>query len=285
MNNPVFFTILVFPLLTFAQTGKVYDNLSMTSEILNMERKYSIYLPPDYETSERSYPVLYLLHGAGNDHTAWIQMGEVLSITDQAIKNGTATAMIVVMPDASAGQGGYTNGPGDWDYEDFFFEEFIPHVEKAFRIKQRKRYRAVSGLSMGGGGAFYYALHRPDLFSSACPLSATTGPAAREDTKRYMERRGKPDDSSEEMDIWFASYSVLEMVKTMPEKDLKSVKWYIDCGDDDFLFEGNSRVHIQLRKRKIPHEYRVRDGAHNWTYWRQSLPEVLSFVSKTFHGH
>jgi enterochelin esterase-like enzyme len=90
-----------------AQTGKVYDNLSMTSKILKMERKFAIYLPPDYETSQRSYPVLYLLHGAGDDQTGWVQFGEVLHIADNVIKEGKATPMIIVMPDANTGQRGY----------------------------------------------------------------------------------------------------------------------------------------------------------------------------------
>src|SRR6056300_377825 len=83
-----------------AQRGKVYDNLSMESKILNMERKFAIYLPPDYESSQRSYPVLYLLHGAGDDQTGWVQFGEVLHIADKAIREGKATPMIIVMPDA-----------------------------------------------------------------------------------------------------------------------------------------------------------------------------------------
>ncbi len=277
--------ILLFPVISFSQTGKVYDNLSMKSEILNMERKFAVYLPPDYETSERSYPVLYLLHGSGDDQTGWVQFGEILRIADKAILEGTATAMIVVMPDADTGQRGYTNAPGNWNYEDFFFDELMPHVEKRFRIKQEKRYRAVAGLSMGGGGTFFYALHRPDLFSSACPLSASTGPLTREDVKNQLERRGMTEVSEKEMDEWFAKYSVLQLVKTLPEDEIKSVKWFIDCGDDDFLYEGNSLVHIELKKRGIPHEFRIRDGAHNWTYWRESLPVVLSFISDTFHQH
>ena len=286
MKKLVFFIALIISANSFAQTGKVFDNLTLESKILNMERKYAIYLPPDYETSERSYPVLYLLHGAGDDQTGWVQFGEILTIADQAIKNGTATAMIVVMPDADTGQRGYTNAPGGkWNYEDFFFQELMPHVEKTFRIKQEKRYRAVAGLSMGGGGTFYYALHRPDLFSSACPLSASTGPLTREDVKNQMQRRGMADASEKEMDEWYNKYSVLEMVKTKPEEDIKAVKWFIDCGDDDFLYKGNSLVHIELRDRNIPHEYRVRDGAHNWTYWRESLPVVLQFISDTFHQH
>jgi len=167
-------TYLTLPLI--AQTGKVLDNLSMTSKILNMDRKYAIYLPPDYEASQRNYPVLYLLHGAGDDQTGWVQFGEVLLIADKAIKEGKATPMIIVMPDANTGQRGYFNDiKGKWRYEDFFFEEFMPYIEKHYRIKGEKRYRAVSGLSMGGGGTLMYALHHPELFSSACPLSASVG--------------------------------------------------------------------------------------------------------------
>lgn len=74
-NLILFFLILTFPIFTIGQTSKVFDNLSMKSEILKMERKYAIYLPPGYETSERSYPVLYLLHGGGDDQTGWVQFG------------------------------------------------------------------------------------------------------------------------------------------------------------------------------------------------------------------
>ena len=87
-----------------------------------MDRKYAIYLPPDYETSERSYPVLYLLHGGGDDQTGWVQFGEVLRIADKAILEGSATAMIIVMPDANSGKRGYFNDiKNEWRYEDFFF--------------------------------------------------------------------------------------------------------------------------------------------------------------------
>jgi S-formylglutathione hydrolase FrmB len=78
---------------------------------------------------------------------------------------------------------------------------------------------------------------------------------------------------------------VVYMVENLPVEDIKSVRWFIDCGDDDFLYEGNSLVHIAMRKREIPHEYRVRQGGHTWTYWRESLPEVLKFVSDAFHQY
>lgn len=267
-----------------AQHGKVFDNLSMESKILNMERKYAIYLPPDYETSERSYPVLYLLHGHGDDQSGWIQFGEVMFIADKAIKEGKATPMIIVMPNGYDVYKGYFNDPkNEWRYEDFFFEEFMPYVESAYRIRGEKRYRAISGLSMGGGGTFIYALRHPELFSSACPLSAYCGPPTVKEASRYTEGRGWEDATEKEIETWQARHYAVDLIKAMPDSLKKAVRWYIDCGDDDFLYEGNSLVHIAMKKREIPHEFRIRDGAHTWTYWRESLPEVLSFITEAFH--
>jgi enterochelin esterase-like enzyme len=277
--------IIVLSLSARSQTGKVHDNLSMKSKILNMDRKFAIYLPPDYETSQRSYPVLYLLHGSGDDQTGWIQFGEVLTIADKAIKEGNATAMIIVMPDGNTGRRGYFNDiRGEWKYEDFFFQELMPFVEKTYRIKGEKRFRAISGLSMGGGGSFMYALHHPELFSAACPLSASTGPITLEDAKKNY-RNNNPNISDTAISAYYSRHSALALVNSMPDSARKSVRWYIDCGDDDFLYEGNSLVHIAMRKREIPHEFRIREGGHNWRYWRTALPEVLEFVSMGFHQY
>lgn len=285
MKAKLIFCLIFLPALLFAQSGKVYDNLSMKSEILKMDRKYAIYLPPDYATSERSYPVLYLLHGAGDDQTGWVQFGEVLQIADQSVKNGTATPMIIVMPDGNTGQRGYFNSiKGDWRYEDFFFEEFMPFIEKTYRIKAEKRYRAIAGLSMGGGGTFMYALHHPELFSSACPLSASCGPLSLDEMKSRPQR-GMEGSTPEQIEAYYQKHSALYLVNNMPDSQKKAVRWFIDCGDDDFLYEGNAMVHIAMRKKEIPHEYRVRDGGHTWTYWRQSLPVVLSFISDAFHQY
>ena len=275
--------VLFAPVLLFAQTGKVYDNLSLPSKILKGNRKYAVYLPPDYETSQRSYPVLYLLHGGGDDQTGWVQFGEVLNIADREILEGRATSMIIVMPDANTGTRGYFNDlKGEWRYEDFFFEEFMPFVEKTYRIKTDKRYRAVAGLSMGGGGSFMYALHHPELFSAACPLSASTGPLSLEATKAWLEQRNLQG-TDEQVATYYNRHSALALVEAMPEDQKKAVRWYIDCGDDDFLFEGNSLIHIAMRKKEIPHEFRIHNGGHTWTYWRTALPTVLEFVSQSFH--
>jgi enterochelin esterase-like enzyme len=278
------FFLPVIALCLYSQTGQVKDNLVVPSKILKMDRKYAVYLPPDYYTSERSYPVLYLLHGAGDDQTGWVQFGEVLTIADEAIKSGTATAMVIIMPDANTGKRGYVNDvKGEWRYEDFFFQEFMPFIESKYHIKAEKRYRAIGGLSMGGEGTFIYALHHPELFSAACPLSAATGPKTLADLKDYHLWQGVEGVTDAEKESYFKHYSVLDLIQNMPEDQKKAVRWYIDCGDDDFLYEGNCLVHIAMRQKEIPHEFRIRDGAHNWTYWRESLPKVLEFVSMGFH--
>lgn len=287
MVKQIIALLLALPLLSHAQTGKVFDELTLSSKILKGDRKYAVYLPPDYETSKRNYPVLYLLHGAGDDQTGWVQFGEVLHIADKAIREGKASPMIIVMPDANTGRRGYANDiKGEWRYEDFFFQELIPFVEKTYRAKKEKRYRAVAGLSMGGEGTFTYALHHPEMFAAACPLSAATGPLTLEDATKWMTRRGQDSTvTPAQIKAYYEKQSVLHLVNTMQEDQKKAVRWYIDCGDDDFLFEGNSMVHIAMRKREIPHEFRIRDGGHTWGYWRTALPEVLDFVSVSFHQY
>ena len=280
-------SFFLFSTAVYSQTGRVFDDLSMNSEILGGERKYAIYLPPCYESSTRSYPVLYLLHGSGDDQSGWIQFGEVHHIAGKAINEGKATPMVIIMPDANTGRRGYFNDiTGAWRYEDFFFDEFMPYVEKKYRIRTEKRYRAVSGLSMGGGGALIYALRRPELFSSAAPLSAYVGPLSIEEAeKRFLFAGDTRSISANTLKEYYGNHNALSLINSWPEENKRSVRWYIDCGDDDFLYEGNSLVHIAMKKNEIPHEFRIRDGGHNWTYWRESLPAVLEFISKAFHQY
>jgi enterochelin esterase-like enzyme len=273
--------ILIIPFSLMAQTGKVSDNLTLKSAILKMDRKYSVYLPPDYETSNRSYPVLYLLHGSGDDQTGWVQFGEAGYIADKAIKEGKSTPVIIVMPDANTGRRGYFNTiRGDFQYEDFFFKEFLPFIEKTYRIRAEKQYRAVAGLSMGGGGTIIYALHHPEMFSSACPLSASVRRRSDIRNRQSADTVGLP---PEQIDSYRIQHDAFYLVENMSDAQKTQVRWYIDCGDDDALSEGNSLLHIAMRNKGIPHEFRIRNGAHNWTYWREALPEVLDFISQGFH--
>jgi enterochelin esterase-like enzyme len=278
------FIVAIFPLSVLSQNGKVYDLLSQSSKILDTERNFAIYLPPGYGSSNRSYPVLYLLHGGGGNQTDWIQQGDVAIIADKAINSGQATSMIIAMPDAGNSDSGYQNDiRGIWDYEDYFFKEFIPYIESNYRIKKEKRFRAIAGLSMGGEASFAYANLHPELFSSACMLSTSFEVQTYEGLQTNLRKiAGEEVLSEEDIKEVYEKYYVFHILETKTREELESVRWYIDCGDDDFLYEGNSLVHIALRKKEVQHEFRIRDGGHTWKYWRESLPEVLKFVSETF---
>lgn len=129
-----------------------------------------------------------------------------------------------------------------------------------------------------------YALHHPELFSSACPLSASAGPLSLEEARTRIKREN-PHISDTAITAYYNRHSALALINNMPDDRKKLVRWYVDCGDDDFLYEGNALIHIAMRKKEIPHEFRVRDGVHSWTYWRAALPAVLEFISQAFHQY
>lgn len=275
--------------VVMAPQPHLLERVSMSSSLLNRAVHYSIYLPPDYYVSNRRYPVVYLLHGYTDDETGWLQFGEADRLLDEGIKNGTLPPMIVVMPDA-----GVTWYMNDFQnkvrYEDMFVTEFIPHIDSSYRTRAKRDFRAVSGLSMGGHGSLLLAMHHPDLFGSCAALSAAvfteesmkTMPDEQYNTV-FAQLFSGPVKGDERITAHMKRNSPLTLASSAPENDLKKVRWYIDCGDDDFLSTANARLHITLTDRKIPHEYRVRDGAHTWTYWRTGLPDALQFIGTSFH--
>lgn len=283
------FCCLLFIAPAFAQNhGKVIEEQTIKSSIMKRNVRYSIYLPPDYDASQRSYPVVYLLHGYTDDNTGWLQFGEINRYADKAIAKGTIPPMIIVMPNADSSW--YINSyDGKEKYEDFFIKEFIPGIDKAYHTKANRTYRAVAGLSMGGYGTLIYAIKYPDLFSAAAPLSAgvfpddqVTGMTDQMYDGILGQLYGRGLKGNDRLSAAWKSNSVLELVKSKSAEDLSRVRYWIDCGDDDFLTKGNCLLHIALTEKKVPHEFRVRDGNHNWTYWRTGITDALAFIGDSF---
>lgn len=279
-KNSLCLFFLLLCLTGFAQST-IFESRSFPSKILGKDVSYSIYLPSDYNTSERSYPVLYLLHGYTDDNTAWTQFGKVKETADQLIASGEAAPMIIVMPDAW--DTWYINQfDGKASYEDMFFEELIPYMEKQYRTRNKQESRAIAGLSMGGYGSFLYSLHHPEMFSSCAPLSAAVFDDSIMDMrksnshKELYTRLFGPDDSH-----WKRN-SVLQHISDLDKEKLPNIRYYIDCGDDDWLLNGNFQVHQLMKEKGLKHEFRVRDGGHSWSYWQTALPDVLIFVSQPF---
>ena len=242
------------------------------SELLGTEKYFMVYVPDGYDVSDKAYPVLYLLHGAGDNHTGWQEKGMMRTIVDEAIESGMAVPMIVVMPDASGVGGGkdggstvnrgYFNQQG-WPYEDHFFGELIPFVEKEFRVIADRGHRAVSGLSMGGGGTAAYAQRHPEVFGSAVPMSGALGSG----------RGGHSGNTP---------IAFVENITPEQLEGQRAIRWMVDCGDDDFLWETNVEFFKAMKAAGIPVQFRMRNGGHNWEYWQTSLADVLTFVSIGF---
>lgn len=282
--------LLLVSTLSFAQQGIVKESLKIKSSTLGKEVKYNIYLPADYEKNNRLYPVLYLLHGYTDNETGWTQFGKTPEIADKAINSGDVPPMIIVMPDA--GVTWYMNThDGKTKYEDFFIKEFIPYIETTYRIRSKKEFRAVAGLSMGGLGTLLYSTKHPEMFAAAAPLSAAVWTdeeivSGNQDQERWNnvfgDLYGKDLKGKDRLTDHYYKNAPIKIVETANADDLKKVRFYIDCGDDDFLIKGNMALHAMMIDKKIPHEFRVRDGGHTWSYWRTALPEVLKFVGESF---
>jgi len=291
MKTYLFFFFLLLPAVFIsAQESKLTESVKVKSAVLNEDINVAVYLPAGYETSNRNYPVLYLLHGLGDDQTGWVQFGDVQQIADKQINSGEAVPMIIVMPDAK--RTFYVNNyDGSYKYEDFFIKELIPYIEKNYRARTDKEFRAVSGLSMGGYGSLLYSMHHPDLFTACYAMSAavfTDDEIIKMDDDTFNEVFGfsglfGKNKGKDRICKYYNDNSILYLAANMPDNQKDKVRFYVDCGDDDFLFRGNSALHVMMREKNIPHEYRVKQGGHEWPYWRSALHEALKFVSQSFH--
>lgn len=277
--------LLWLPAVQAQSKGTVFESKTHTSSLLKMDRNYSIYLPSDYDSSDRTYPVLYLLHPAGPagtipNHQSWYHYGNLKHYLDKAIEAGDILPMIVVTPDANleSKRISYFNDPeGDFNFEDYFFKEFMPFIEKNYRCRSEKGSRAIAGASLGGGAALQYAVHQPELFAVTCALSA----AVRRFDPQYLKNR-YPNVKEEMLAQWYPPYDVFDFFESLEEPSDTHPRWYLDCGDDDRLSINNALLHTVMKNKGIEHQFRMHNGAHDWAYWRSITPDFMEFISETF---
>ena len=262
----------------------VTDTLS--SSILDKDVPFNVYLPDGFDKGAQQYPVVYLLHGLYGTHEDWKKTGNMKAVADLLIASGEAVPMVIIMPcagdsDVHHVQNGYFNMPG-CRYEDFFFEELMPSVEARYRCISDKGHRAIMGLSMGGGGSTVYCQRHPDKFSSCYAISAWL------DNDRDQVSGTEEKDKEDKLYIVAKSvvdHSALDFVKNADAQtleDLRTVKWFFDCGDDDFLLDLSVKLHQLMNSKEVHSELRVRDGGHTWEYWHTALYQSLPFASRNF---
>ncbi|PZD94225.1 hypothetical protein DNH61_19995 [Paenibacillus sambharensis] len=234
---------------------------SYTSGKMGTDLTYRIYLPEGYEQSDRRYPAVYLLHEEGSSSQQFAD-DSIDVMLDQWMAEGIMQKMIVVMPDTSA-DSWFINKAGE-AWEDVITGELIPAIDESYRTIPQPRYRGVTGISMGGYGAFVLGLKHPELFSS---IGSHMGALHRE----------------------HEGLQPFALIKSKTVNELKAYRYYLDGGTDDpFTYADSSTndIHAYFRSNGIAHEYQMRPGGHSSDYYLQYLDRSFRMHSSNFGtGH
>lgn len=259
---------------------------SVPSRILVRNVPYCVLLPPSYDSEKaRRYPILYFLHGLGENEQVLPNSGAWNLIQDLWDQKRIGE-FVIVTPDA--GRSFYINSrDGRVRYEDFFIREFLPFIERHYRIRADRLHRGISGVSMGGYGSLRFGLRYPQLFGSVSAHSAALiaklpraqlqGPFGERLAFALGGAFGTPFDPA----FWDRN-SPFTLVRNGPRP--MGLKIYFDCGtEDQYGFNvGAQAFHDLLVARHIPHEFHLYPGGHDEAYVAQHLPASLTFHSHAF---
>lgn len=252
--------------------GRNISTIRVLSPSLGQERSVNVLLPLDYENATRRYPVLYLLHGLGDDHSAWALMTNL---------SGYAAGrdLIVVMPDA--GRSFYVNSAADPKarFEDFIIKDLIPYVDSHYRTIPLRRARAVAGLSMGGFGAAFLGLKHYRRFSAIGAFSGALGLSRPDYTGSLEYRKEWGDLFGPPRSAARAERDPFLLVEKVPPAEVPDI--YLACGGQDFLIDQNRDFVKLLAERKIVYEYReISPRVHSWDFWDDHIAIFLDRLSR-----
>ncbi len=268
----------------YPQSRVVTDTIY--SEVLKAKRAYTVYLPAAFDQQpERKFPILYLLHGMGGVNSSWVDDMSLKDISDRLTASGEMCEMVIVTPDAGGDPNVCQNGYfdlDDWKYETFFYTEFLPTIEATYRAIGDKQHRAIAGLSMGGGGTTSYAQRHTDMYCAAYAMSALMTIPIR-DAVTFDDPNSKVGKLTRSV-IEHSCIDYVTAADDARKAELRTVAWFVDCGDDDFLLDRNIEFYQAMRNAGIPCQLRVRDGAHDREYWHTALYQCLPFVARNFSG-
>lgn len=268
------------------------DCSALNSHILKQVVHYCVYLPAGYDTRAtqhpaRRYPVLYFLHGLGDNEQTLFNSGGWTMLDDLRNQHKMADFLIVT-PEAK--RSFYINSAdGSVRYSDFFLQEFLPHIETKYRILPGRAGRAISGISMGGYGALRFAFAHPELFSAVSAQSAAlitdtpkTLDAAAQTGAPLMQVLTAVFGNPINAPHWNDNSPFLLAKKNAAA--LQKTAIYFNCGqDDNYGFEkGAAALHEELQKESVKHEYHAYPGDHSLTYFLEHFAEVMEFHSRAF---
>tara|TARA_B110000091_G_C13756015_1_gene449903 strand:+ start:485 stop:1297 length:813 start_codon:yes stop_codon:yes gene_type:complete len=246
------------------------DTVMVVSASMNKSIPNIVILPDNYSTEKENFSVLYLLHGAGGDYADWIS--KVPRIKEYADKYN----IIIVCPDGGL-TSWYFDSPIDktMKYETYISKELIDTIDKKYKTSAKKSARAITGLSMGGHGAFYLAFKHQDIWGAAGSMSGGLDIRPFPNNWDLPKRLGNYSDHQQ----YWEKNTVINMVYKLKGDSLKLI---FDCGISDFFYDANRRLHEKLIEKNIPHDYIERPGSHNWDYWSNSIKYQLLFFNDYF---
>ena len=257
--------------------GKNIQSVRFSSDSLGEERAVSILLPLDYDSSTWRYPVLYLLHGLGDDQTTW-------SLRTNLCGYAARRRFIIVMPDGS--RSFYVNSAAapKARFEDYIIKDLIAYVDTHYRTIPLRRARAVAGLSMGGFGAAFLGLKHYRLFTALASFSGAIG-VAHNPPQTLSDEVGKK--RSAEIQPLFGPPGSPErsqrdpfvLLEKVPPADMPAI--YIACGAQDYLITQNRAFVQLLADRKLTYEYReISPRIHSWDFWDEQIRVFLDFLEQ-----
>lgn len=275
------------------QFERYIQDEGIRSTILNREIRYSILLPNDYDkNTEKRYPVVYMLHGYGDDHNSW--NGKYLHANDKIkyLESQGLSDMIYVFPQGFNTY--YCNFyTGAFNYMDMFVQELVPYIDATYRTIPDRQHRSITGYSMGGFGAMVLPEKHPETFLCSAPLSMSfrtdaqymAEPQSGWDNQWGSIFGGKGQMGTNRLTEYYKQHCPYYYFTDANRSALSQVKWYFTCGDDEEqLLIANDSLHVILRDRGFDHEFRVGDGAHTSSYWMGALNEVLPMFDYYMQG-
>ena len=273
-----------------AQAQSRIDCNAINSKILQQEVRYCVYLPSGYDAATKPaarYPVLYFLHGLGDNEQTLFNSGG-WTLLDDLRRQGKMGDFLIVAPQGR--RSFYINSADNSvRYNDFFLREFVPHIESRYRIRPGRAGRAISGVSMGGYGALRFAFAHTEMFSAVSAQSAaliTASPAELDQAERSGAPLGRVLAAVFGSPIQVAHWNENSpfVLAKRNAVALRKLDIYFNCGkDDNYGFEtGAAALHDLLQKEGIKHEYHLYPGDHSLPYFLSHFAEVMEFHSRAF---
>lgn len=263
--------LLCSALCTLSLPAQRIETVSVRSEKMNREIPNTVILPEGYATdTTRNYPVIYLLHGCGDNYRTWAERTKT-DLPQIASDKG----IIFVCPDGE--KSWYWDSPlrPESQFETYVSKELVEAIDNLYRTIPDRTARAIAGFSMGGHGALWLSIHHPDTYGAVGSMS---GGADIRPFPKSWEMSKQIGDYRKNKKRWNA-HTVINRIPELKNGELEII---IDCGYDDFFFKVNERLHKALIKRGIMHDYIVRPGAHTHPYWNNAVDFQILFFEKYF---